>query len=124
MKRMDSSLTVDYVKGLIDSGKCKTFNNWHENAGVSEEDFLKGVEWLIEDSIADYEDGRTRAIKELGCTSDGRMVHLHNNYHHGEYLGTYFNDDTYMPGHIGDDKYLWKRNTLSSLVSVNERTFK
>lgn len=47
---------------LIHEGKSRIFQNWHEHAGITQEEFLKGLEWLHDNPF--YENGRRR--KALG----------------------------------------------------------
>ena len=42
-------MTYKEKEQLVRSGKSKIFNNWHEFAGVSMDDFLEGLLWLEED---------------------------------------------------------------------------
>ena len=64
------------VERIVKKGESKVFSNWHEHTGVSEEDFLAGVKWLIEAEYPGdvYHDGRLRY--RLGCTRNGEIVKI------------------------------------------------
>lgn len=72
-------------KRIVESGNSQVFNNWHENAGVSKEDFLTGLKWLCEDPEPDG-----RMSRELGCQRDGTLVRLTRKYYdNGDFAGFY-----------------------------------
>lgn len=47
---------------IVRAGKSKVFQDWHEHAGVSMEEFLAGLRWLCEDPMPDG-----KPTRELGC---------------------------------------------------------
>ena len=58
-------MTYKEKEQLVKSGKSRIFNNWHEFAGVSMDDFLEGLLWLEEDPG----DDQGRLTRELGCNN-------------------------------------------------------
>ncbi len=47
---------------IVLAGESKVFNSWHENAGVTMEDFLDGLRWLCDDPMPGG-----KLSRELGC---------------------------------------------------------
>lgn len=43
----------DIKKKIISSGNSKIFNNWHEVAEISENEFLEALKWVCEDPCDD-----------------------------------------------------------------------
>ena len=69
-------MTYKEKEQLVRSGKSKIFNNWHEFAGVSMDDFLEGLLWLEEDPG----DDQGRLTRELGCKGDSKLFKLEHVY--------------------------------------------
>lgn len=67
-------MKLERLKLLIENGDCKVFNNWNEVAQISEDEFLKGYQWLLEDPLTK----NGRMMRELGLktTSDGRKKYM------------------------------------------------
>mgnify|MGYP007093273472 CR=1 FL=1 len=65
-----------YVK----TGKCSLFEEWAAYTGVTEKDFLDGLDWLFKDSRDDkFASGKP--TRELVCTLDGRLHHYRRLYY-------------------------------------------
>lgn len=67
-------MKLEKIKSLIENGECKVFNNWNEVAQISEAEFLKGYQWLLDDPLTENE----CMTRELGLqtTSDGRKKYM------------------------------------------------
>lgn len=64
----------------------KVYDNWHEYAGVKEEDFIAECEWLKADPLNE----QGRMTRELGCTRKGELVRLiRANDVNGNFVGFY-----------------------------------
>lgn len=94
---------------IVRAGASRVFNSWHENSGISMEDFLEGLRWLCDDPMTDG-----HPTRELGCirkadtgytpeqlailgeVEDGENVGLHRltrSYHRdGSFAGFYDED--------------------------------
>lgn len=73
-------MTYEIAKKIVSAGDSKIFQNWHDFAGITEEDFLEGIHWLCEERR--YPKGHKWAgllRRELGCTKDG-LVKLRRVY--------------------------------------------
>lgn len=66
---------VDTWKKYVIEGKCELFEEWNAYTGVTKEDFLKGLDWLFEDTEPD------KPIRELVCTQDGTLHHYRRVYY-------------------------------------------
>lgn len=47
---------------IVRAGASRVFQSWHDNAGISMEDFLDGLRWLCDDPMTDG-----HLTRELGC---------------------------------------------------------
>lgn len=56
---------------LVEEGKSRIYENWHEHQGITKDDFIRGLEWLCADPLT--EDGRV--TRDLGC-KNGRLYRL------------------------------------------------
>lgn len=66
---------VDTWKKYVIEGKCELFEEWNAYTGVTKEDFLKGLDWLFEDTEPD------KPRRELVCTQDGKLHHYRRVYY-------------------------------------------
>lgn len=66
---------VDTWKKYVVEGKCGLFEEWNAYTGVTKEDFLKGLDWLFEDTEPD------KPTRELVCTQDGTLHHYRRVYY-------------------------------------------
>ena len=66
---------VDTWKKYVVEGKCELFEEWNAYTGVTKEGFLKGLDWLFEDTEPD------KPIRELVCTQDGTLHHYRRIYY-------------------------------------------
>lgn len=57
------------MKNLVKSGNSEIFNNWKEYGLISEEDFIKGIEWMVDEPF----DGKGRIVKDLGLYINPNM---------------------------------------------------
>lgn len=69
--------TLEIKKRLVREGKSRIFNEWKSVAGITEEEFIAGLEWLE----ADPRDGSTggfvgRMTRDLGCDPKRGLVKL------------------------------------------------
>lgn len=63
---------------IVESGQSLVFNNWHEHAGITMEDFIRELEWLDSDPC---DGGRgDQMTRELGCTERDGLVRLKRVY--------------------------------------------
>lgn len=75
---------------LVRTGKSKIFKDWNSKVGIEINEFLDGLNWVCKDPEIDYEDGRKRMTRELGCTTDGKLVKLKRvNSRSGDFVGLY-----------------------------------
>lgn len=75
---------------IVLAGGSKIFGDWHENAGISMDDFLKGIRWLCDDPMTGPY--KTRMTRELGCTRFGGLRRL-SRYYDGRYGTTTIYDE-------------------------------
>lgn len=77
----------------VQTGQSRIFKNWHEHAGVSQEDFIKALEWLDKDPMeVKFSWGTEKKYtRSVGCREDGTLVYGRQVYdrHDGRYLATY-----------------------------------
>ena len=74
-------MKVQHVKQWITQGKCSVFKNWHEWAGITEEIFLDGIEWLCGDPKNDAPlDAGILIKRELACLPDGQLLKCYRSY--------------------------------------------
>lgn len=59
---MSNNTHYDIKEKIVKAGNSRVFNSWHENAGISMEDFLNGLRWLCDDPMTDG-----HLTRELGC---------------------------------------------------------
>lgn len=57
------------MKNLVKSGNSEIFNNWKEYGLISEEDFIKGIEWMVDEPF----DDKGRIVKDLGLYINPNM---------------------------------------------------
>lgn len=57
------------MKNLVKSGNSEIFNNWKEYGLISEEDFIKGIEWMVDEPL----DDKGRIVKDLGLYINPNM---------------------------------------------------
>lgn len=78
-------------KRLVQEGKSTVLTAWKELVpSLTEEEFLKNLEWLCADP-RENGDGKTgRLTREIGLTSQG-IVHLTR---HNDWLTSFYRDDT------------------------------
>ena len=75
----------------VKAGNSKVFKNWHEHAGITEDEFIEGLNWLYDDPLYNdgngSEDGRLK--KELGCDKSGIHKLFRSYSEDGDFLGFY-----------------------------------
>lgn len=88
---------LEIKKKIVEKGDSRIFNNWHENQGISKEEFIKGLEWLYKDPL--NENGKW--TRELGC-KDGKLYHLKRVYYNDGSFAGFYHEDTNMRwyGHV------------------------
>ncbi len=80
----------DIKKKIVESGNSEVFKYWHENAGISMEDFLAELKWLCEDPYKIFSRKCAKMTRQLGCTKDGELVRLFRVYaRNADFLGFY-----------------------------------
>lgn len=74
-RKANTSVTsYELIERIVKSGNSKVFKDWHEHTGLSQEDFLAGMKWLIEAEFPGGEYDGHRLQYRLGCTRDGQLV--------------------------------------------------
>jgi len=77
---------------IVQKGESRIFNNWHEHAGVSVDDFLRELEWLDSDPC-DGGKSCDKMTRELGCTERDGLVRLKRVYGDLGSVGFYREDN-------------------------------
>ena len=73
----------------VKAGKSKTFNNWHEFTGISEDSYIAALKWLADDPMVII-NGKERLSREVGCKRNGKLIYGKRCYfHNGEFNGIY-----------------------------------
>ena len=62
----------EIMEKIVREGNSKIFKDWHEHAGITEEDFLTELKWLCEDTCDKFD----RLTRELGCDPKRGLVRL------------------------------------------------
>lgn len=76
-RKANTSVTsYELIERIVKSGNSKVFKNWHEHTGLSQEDFLAGMKWLIESEFPGGEYDGHKLRYRLGCTRNGEIVKI------------------------------------------------
>lgn len=69
--------TIRYqaIERKVKSGECQILNVWKTHSTVTDDDFLKGVEWILKDPF----DERNRLTREIALSPTG-IVYLDRIY--------------------------------------------
>lgn len=59
---MSNNTRYEIKEKIVKSGNSRVFQSWHENAGITMEEFLDGLRWLCNDPMTDG-----HLTRELGC---------------------------------------------------------
>lgn len=85
-----TKFNYDIKERLVKEGNSNVFKNWHEFAGVTEEDFLEGLKWLCETEVNE----RGQKKRELGCSVKEGLVKLYRVFDRaGNFVGFYRYDN-------------------------------
>ena len=69
----------EIAKKIVESGDSKIFKMWHDEVGVTQEEFLDGLKWLYEDPGLERDENGSRVKpleRELGCQYGRGLVRL------------------------------------------------
>lgn len=73
----------------VKTSKSKTFNNWHEFTGISENSYIAALKWLSEDPMTVI-NGKEQLSRQVGCKRNGELVYGKRYYfRNGEFNGIY-----------------------------------
>lgn len=82
---MEMSWKYEKIEKRVRSGESKVFQNWHDNTGISMENFLEAAKWLSEDPMDEF-----RTTREIGCKRTGELVKIKRVYDHGTGMTTFY----------------------------------
>lgn len=113
---------------IVRAGDSRVFNDWHEQSGISMEEFIEGLRWVCEDPA-------TNGIltRELGCVRRWDAGYTPEQI---EWMGTvkddgrkpglvrlkrvYYNDGSFA-GFYDEDGRLWGHNDSCASISCRDR---
>lgn len=96
----NNNFNYDIKEKIVKAGGSEIFKNWHENAGITEEEFLDGLKWICESEFTE----RGQVIRELGCSRAKGLVKLNR---------VFDKDGNFIALYRCDNRSLWSGVSLS-----------